>query len=657
MSLHELPVEILYCIADELDYSLTVSSLSLVNSRLHQVLNPYLYRFTKQYSSTQALLFATQRASNSVARKLLALQSNALEESTWMKLMSAAAKSGNLETATLILGVGQQLHASCGWAPAFPRYLDSAFWLALNCRYEPVVRLLLHHGAAPVLHDRAELIRYRGLWKRVPLAKLLIQSARQSTVPGSVSVTDLFKYVITNRHGCSLEIVRCFLDHEADLPALFGSIKEVYGLGYCGDPETVRYLLEHGTGSGLLGEAPFRPLELAIMNCKFNTARALLEYVDVTPILHDKREGSKLLCTAALTGSEPMVYKLLQSGLSIEGLSGKLHHRDSPLECAVHNGQEDMVRLLLRHGAKPRSEALIEAIRLRNVSMARIMLDAGADPNCRNKPFARTVALEVAVGHESLFRLLLERGAAIPSGHQLTAMLKDVICRGRVPELQMMLDRGVSLANQRFSLLELAIEGGPEMLKFLYNNGSLSRETISQEQQGKGDSAPSLLILCLYHRRPGSLRWLLDNGLATMPSSATEQHWILEALFQCSRGDQEAEKTLDVLVRHGIDINVTSQTNRPAVWIGFNLKSEVALKAFLDHGAKLLPEHVDDLKPLLGVSRSVEHLEMVLDAVLRNSSREQMRRLLLGMKEYADEKKKWPVARCLERFQNRNGLY
>lgn len=656
MRLDEIPVEMLYCIADEFEYTWTVRSLALVNSHLYESLDPYLYRFNKQYSPAEAFLFAIKHGLSSLVRKLLDLQSNDLDEDTWKKLMTAAAKRGNLEILTLVLDVGKQLHASSGWSDPFPRYLDGAFWHAMNCHHGPVIQLLLEHGAAPVLRNKQELVHYRGIWKKVRVAKLLIRCAHQSTVPGSVSLSHLLQYAIRDFRGCKPEIVQYLLDHEADRTVLFGSASEVHGLGYCNNPETVRCLLEYGVGSGLLGEALIRSLQTAISSHKFNTARVLLEYVDITPALEDRVAGLNLLRMAAEAGSESMVCRLIQSGLSIEGLSRGTDPRDLPLVCAVRNGQEDMVSLLLRHGANPHPKALTAALKHSSMTMTRMLLDAGADPNRRNS-YGRSRVLKAAVGDEDLFRLLLERGAAIPSGLDLMITLRETIHSGRVPELQMMLDKGVSLPNHKFNLLETATEGGREMLEFLYNDGVLLREINKQKKDDTDDLLMMYLITCLFNGGADSFMWLLDKGLITTPFSARYPCHILDCLFRHSPSDQETERFLDMLERYGIKLNITPQCNRLAVSIMLTLRSQVALKAFLDRGAKLLPEHVDKPKFLRTHANSRIRFEMMLNAVLRDSPREETRRLLLELKEYAAGARRWPAVRFLEYFQYTNGLY
>ncbi|OJJ07931.1 hypothetical protein ASPVEDRAFT_89164 [Aspergillus versicolor CBS 583.65] len=639
MRLHELPVEILYCIADEFEYSWNVKSLTLANSRLYETLSPYLYRFTKQCSATEAFLFGLKYGINSLVRKLLVLKSNDFDERTWTRLLSAAAKRGSLEIMTLFLDAGKQLHASRGWPLPFPRYLDFALWHAMNCRHEPVIRLLLEHGAAPVLHNKTELAHFRGVWKNVSVARLLIRRVRQSTVPDSVSLSHLLQCAIRSSHGCNPEIIQYLLDHEADRSALFGSASEVYGLGYCSDPETVRRLLEYGAGSGLPGVDLTRPLQLAISSGRFNTARVLLEYVDITQALEDRVTGLNLLHMAASTGSEAIVRKLLQGGVSIEGLCGEPDNRNSPLVCAARNGQGDMVKLLLRHGANPHPQALIQALKRRSMSMTRLMLDAGADPNCRSNSSRQTLALEAAMGHEDLFRLLLERGASIPSGYDLLDILKEAVSKGRVSELPVMLDRGVSLANLVFNVLRPAIEGGQQMLEFLYNNGALLRETQMKSKNDKDYSATSLLMTCLFHKRIDSMMWLLNIGLIPTAFCAIDQYEILDGVFRCSRDYHNAESVLAVLEIYGVNLKITPQTNRFAVMSMVNLRCRVALKAFLDRGAKFLLEHVEDPKFLLDCSDSLIHLDMMLNAVLRDSPREQTQQLVLELKEYAHDAK------------------
>jgi uncharacterized protein len=90
------------------------------------------------------------------------------------------------------------------------------------------------------------------------------------------------------------------------------------------------------------------------------------------------------------------------------------------LHLAIFGGQQESSRVLLEHGADPDALATAEIARVRplgtaafvrSASIARLLLDSGADVNARAE--GGFTALHSAAEHddEELARLLLERGA------------------------------------------------------------------------------------------------------------------------------------------------------------------------------------------------------------------------------------------------------
>ena len=111
----------------------------------------------------------------------------------------------------------------------------------------------------------------------------------------------------------------------------------------------------------------------------------------------------------------------LQAHLEADPSSLKAHSHDgwTALHLAAHFGHADAARLLIRHGADVRArstnpldnEPLHAALAGRSLDVARLLLDAGADPNAVEHAGYAPLHQAAEPGDVPLIRLLLNRGA------------------------------------------------------------------------------------------------------------------------------------------------------------------------------------------------------------------------------------------------------
>ncbi|KAI1408719.1 ankyrin [Hypoxylon sp. FL1857] len=129
----------------------------------------------------------------------------------------------------------------------------------------------------------------------------------------------------------------------------------------------------------------------------------------------DKAAFSSKIHRAILFGNEPLSTVITQNLDYIDSFD---RCGCSPLHWAVIRGDVAAVEALLRAGAKPnnpsvlRGTPLLQAVSRRHNSIARLLLDAGADPNPAH-PYATSKPIYFTFGNPEMLRLLLDHGAHV----------------------------------------------------------------------------------------------------------------------------------------------------------------------------------------------------------------------------------------------------
>lgn len=91
----------------------------------------------------------------------------------------------------------------------------------------------------------------------------------------------------------------------------------------------------------------------------------------------------------------------------------------TPLMWAVYNVDHDMVRALLKRGAKANvinrlgDSAIAEAVKVGDVHLVRMLLDAGANPDSASQDGETALMLASSVGSLPIAQLLIQRGATV----------------------------------------------------------------------------------------------------------------------------------------------------------------------------------------------------------------------------------------------------
>lgn len=649
--LPELPVEVLYCIADELDYTWDISTLCLVNRRLYDVLNRYLYLFDKQYTPHSVLQWAVQNGRRPLVEMLLDDYVRDTPEgmATWSAVMQSASKHGHAHVAELLIEVARNTFPS-----SFPQMLQLELRPSIDHGHEPIVRLFLQNGALPVDMQTPGAAHCQE-FNNLAVVKTLIEF----TPPSSTGLAVLFLNALACPVSSTPEIVDLCFDRGADLATKTQDGKGLLHMAVLGrNPETVQRLLQRGVGLGLPGGTRLDPLMLALRIEKLDIARILLGQLNVDEILADGREVQPFLIIAAACGSDSIVKQLLQSGLAPDIFTPSSYPQtpgNRALVSAASFGHVPIARLLLEQGAKPHAMTLLCALEDGSVPMVKMLLEAGADPNYTN-PHTRQSAWRVSAKDEALFALMLAHGAGEPPAHWPERIWEDAM-KGGVAQTRMLLERREPPERNSYFFFSNVVDAGVPMLELLYGDESrLSRDDI------RGiDNQPSLPLQAIRNGDLAAFSWLVKKGFSRILS----EHDLCEllcALFVFLDMD-DAAQGLDLLLEYGADINAEGMTGHRAIWVAMTYRlSKSALKVLLKRGANPrlwpdeTPEHVAELlssSTALPASRAVGFL---LKKMLPVWNWDDMRELLSRLKSRADDSEDWRQVRILERFEYKHGF-
>lgn len=202
-------------------------------------------------------------------------------------------------------------------------------------------------------------------------------------------------------------------------------------------PEIVELILDHGADPNLKDRSGRNPLYNAVQSDNFYSAEMLI----ARGARPDQAEGLQLLIYAVRLKNEPLVKLLIKEGISVNGLD---EEGKSPLYHAVDRYAVKMTKLLLKMGADPNLKGALGTGPLTNAicgekpshgtpsrsssdweksqNLARILLDAGADPNADIDPQGNTIVHQVAKGNlrwgDTLLRMLVARGGDLGKPNQ-----------------------------------------------------------------------------------------------------------------------------------------------------------------------------------------------------------------------------------------------
>lgn len=441
--------------------------------------------------------------------------------------LSAAAKVGNLEIASLLLDIGAKIDSH-------DVYMKSPLMAASEAGQLSMVKYLIerganiqaisgNHGAAlhcAVKGGHIEIVRYL-LEQGADINAYTYFSGTPISYAAKLGQNEIVSFLIEK--GANLENPRSALSSAAgkgkletielllskgaqiDYPNDYGW-SPLYMAAWWGRDTVVDFLLSKGAQINLENSDRGTALIAAALNGHVETARLLLSK-GAMPDMRCEQYGTALIA-AALEGYTDLAELLLSNGAQVDlqtfapssGLSkparlgpGIIPFRSNidrqsgaqltALMAAARHNRAETVALLLSKGASinlqtfEQGSALIVAARNGSLKTAELLLSSGADINLQNEQHGTALTAAAKNGHTKTVRFLLSSGAELNTinekqGSPLIAAARN----GHTKTVELLLSEGadINLQNdlQGTALNAAARNGHLETVKVLVSNGA-----------------------------------------------------------------------------------------------------------------------------------------------------------------------------------------
>jgi len=377
--------------------------------------------------------------------------------------------------------------------------------------------------------------------------------------------------------------------------------------------EAAALLIRAGANVDAANDLGATPLWLACINGSVPMVRALLD-AGANPNLALLR-GETPLMAASRTGNPAVVELLLQKSADVKA-TGARHQ--TALMWAVAQRHPAVTRLLLAHGAdlQARSDAwtyvmavpphgvpeynraiphgndtaLMFAARVGDAESARLLLDAGANPNDADAWGISAMVLAAHSGYRELVELLLNRGADVNSMAAGFSALHAAIMRRDEKLVATLLAHGADVnarlqtwtperrSSEDFNFAPALVGATPFWLAARFTEPGVMRLLVAHGADPRFVHRVEYYQADINDRRTAATTALLaatgiGGGRAWVQIKPTEREPLML-------------DTVKLAIELGVDVNAANSDGRTALDAAQALKYDSVIKYLVDHGAK-----------------------------------------------------------------------
>jgi uncharacterized protein len=418
--------------------------------------------------------------------------------------------------------------------------------------------------------------------------------------------------------------VRALLERRADpnAPQTDGSVP-LHWAAHIDDLSMVEALLRAGARANVSNELGFTPVHIACTNRNAAVVERLLAAgADANAA---SRNAETVLMTCARTGSTEAVKALLARGARVN--DKEKAHNQTALMWAASQGHSAVVKLLTQAGAdvharsltypqtvvgeqtqragreelnytvlRGGSTPLLFTARMGDVESARILLEAGANPNDALPDGTSALVLAAYSGRTAVGQLLLEKGAdpnAFGTGytalHAATlksdvALVKSLLARGANPNMRMTKGTPMRRETTDFNLPATLIGTPPYLLAARF----LEPEILRALGAGGADVKATL--------PNGNTALMLAVGTGVGRNSNRR------GIATINFGKIEPESLVLETVKAALDVdrdaNAANQAGDTALHTAAQLGFDTVVQYLVDHGAQINAKNKQGRTPL-----------------------------------------------------------
>ncbi|KAJ9269877.1 hypothetical protein DTO212C5_4051 [Paecilomyces variotii] len=382
--------------------------------------------------------------------------------------------------------------------------------------HQQMVQILIDHGADVNLPGPyGTAIAAASLNGHKSVVHQLLQSGADINVPGSIGTA-----ISAAAMGGHEDIVRVLLRHGANvnIPDDSGRTALLH-TSEAGNEELVELLLEHGADVNINhhGETA---LTAAASGGHEKIVRTLLLHGARVSVGGDIIAGTPIQAAAG-SGHIGTIHLLIDHGTRVDGV-----HGSSALRSASAGGQQEVVRMLLSHGADPNARSSDSGTALQSASsnghtdIVRLLINSGAnvkaendlDPEGTNPYYIIHNALHKATsgGHGDIAHILIDHGIDIDAhNHRHETALQVACSKGNRDLVELLISRGADLTiqggRQGKPLSIACIKGFQEIARILIANGA----DVNAPDSVYGTA---LIAACTRGRTDAIARMLIEHG-------------------------------------------------------------------------------------------------------------------------------------------------
>ena len=323
-------------------------------------------------------------------------------------------------------------------------------------------------------------------------------------------------------------------------------------------------------------------------------------------------------------------YTALKDMLSNEKIDINLQDTfgETPLIIAVEDGNENIIKLLLEHGAdihqtnQNHETALMTALSIDNINIIKLFFDHGKSINLEHgksinleNTYGYTpLMLAVSNGNEEAIKLLLDNGADINQLNQngMTPLMLAV-SNDNEEAMEMLLERGADInqpnQNGETPLMLAVSNDNEEAIQLLLDNGA----NINQTNQ----NGMTPLMLAVSNGNEEAIKLLLDNGANI---HQTNQNGMTALMMALSHGNINIIKLFfdhgkSINLEHGKSINLENAYGETPLMLAVSNGNEEAIPLLLDNGADINQLNQNGMTPLMlaVVNDKEEAMKLLLD--------------------------------------------